>query len=125
MRRKQEGITLIGFIIVLIVFMIFGWFAMKVIPMYTEYSDVVKGLEGAIKEPGIATMDEKSIRDHISRHFEIGYVSSIDYKDVKLKRDENGLTMSVDYEVRKPLVYNLFLVGHFEKTVSNVPGKGD
>ena len=31
----------------------------------------------------------------------------------------------IDYEVRKPLFYNIFLVGHFEKQVSTVPGKVD
>jgi hypothetical protein len=94
---------------------------MRLIPMYSEYYSIEKAMEGTIKEPGIATADEFTIRDKISRHFETGYVYTIEPKDIKLKRAQDGLTMSVEYEVRKPLFYNIFLVGHFEKTVSTNP----
>ncbi len=123
MRRGQQGLTLIGFVMVLAVLGCVAYFAMRIIPMYTEYSSIVQAMEGVIKEPGIATADEHTIRDHISRHFEIGYVDTVDYKDIKIKREQNGLTLSVVYEVRKPFVYNIFLVGHFEKTVSTGPVK--
>ena len=125
MRRGQQGLTLMGFVVVLIVLGMFGYLAMRLIPMYTEYYSIVQAMQGVIKEPGIGTADERLIRDHISRHFEVGYVYSVDPKDIKLKREQNGLTMSVDYEVRKPLFYNIFVLGHFEKTVSTVPGKTD
>ncbi|MGH8337067.1 MAG: DUF4845 domain-containing protein [Gammaproteobacteria bacterium] len=123
MRGRQQGITLIGFIVVLVVLACFAYLAMRIIPMYSEYYGIVQALVGVSKEPGIATADERVIRDHISRHFEVGYVDSIGPDDIKLKRTENGLTMSVDYEVRKPLVYNLFILGHFEKTVNTGPAK--
>lgn len=123
MRRAQQGITLIGFIMVLVVFGCVAYIAMRLIPMYTEYFSVVKALKGVSTESGIEMMDERKIRDLLSRHFDISYVESIQPKDVKIKRDQSGLTMSVDYEVRAPLAYNVFLLCHFENTVRTSPGK--
>jgi hypothetical protein len=125
MRRAQQGITLMGFIIVLIVLGMFAYFAMKLIPMYSEYSSISQALDGVIKEPNIETADQYTILDKISRHFETGYVYTIQPKDIKVKREINGITMTADYEVRKPLFYNIYLVGHFFKQVSTVPGKKD
>ena len=41
MQRKMMGITLIGFVIVLVVLGFFGYVAMRLIPAYTEYYGVV------------------------------------------------------------------------------------
>jgi Domain of unknown function (DUF4845) len=123
MRRAQQGITLMGFIIVLIVLGCFAYFAMKLIPMYSEYMSISQALDAVIKEPGIDGMPAGVIEDKISRHFEVSYVYTIQPKDVVIKREQNGITLTADYEVRKPLAYNIFLVGHFNKVVSTVPGK--
>lgn len=123
MRRAQQGLTLIGFIMVLIVLGCVAYLAMRLIPMYIEYFGIVKALESTVKDPGITTADEYTLRDKISRHFETGYVHSIQPKDIKITHAQDGLKLAVDYEVREPLVYNIFLVGHFEKTVSTSPGK--
>jgi hypothetical protein len=122
MRRTQQGITLIGFVIVLAVLGCFAYFAMKLIPMYSEYMSISQALDAVIKEPGIENADHFVLEDKISRHFETGYVYTITPKDIIAKRTTDGLTLTADYEVRKPLMYNIFLVGHFTKIVTTVPG---
>ncbi|HTA64919.1 MAG TPA: DUF4845 domain-containing protein [Xanthomonadaceae bacterium] len=123
MRRGQQGITLMGFVIVLIVLLCVAYFAMRVIPMYEEYYGISKALDAVVHDPAVNGASELKIQDMISRHFETGYVDSIGPKDVKIDRREAGVTLSVEYDVSKPLVYNLSLVGHFEKTASTIPGK--
>ncbi|HTD29454.1 MAG TPA: DUF4845 domain-containing protein [Xanthomonadaceae bacterium] len=123
MRRAQQGITLIGFIFILILLGCVAYIAMRLIPMYSEYYSVVQALNSVIKEPGIEHMDQFTLLDKISRRFETSYVETIQPKDIKVKREQNGITLTADYEVRKPLAYNIFLVGHFEKTVSTAPMK--
>jgi len=125
MRRGQQGLTLMGFIVVLIVLGFFAYLAMRLIPMYTEYFQIVKAMDAVVKDPIAASADDHKVQDMISRHFEIGYVDSITPKDIKMKHEQNGLTLSVSYEVRKPLFYNIFIVGHFEKVLSTVPSKID
>ncbi len=127
MRRGQQGLTLIGFVMVLILLGCVAYLAMRLIPAYTEYYSVVNNLKGIAQEPGISTMDAGAIHNLIGRRFNISYVESIESKDVKIIRDTNGMRLNVNYEVRKPVVYNIDLVVHFEKTVpvgttgANVP----
>ena len=42
MKRKQSGLTFIGFVIVLAVAGLFIYVGMKLVPMYTEYYSVKK-----------------------------------------------------------------------------------
>jgi len=42
MKTKQSGVTLIGFLVILLVVGFFGYMAMKLVPSYTEYGGVVK-----------------------------------------------------------------------------------
>jgi len=127
MRRGQQGLTLLGFIIVLIVLGIFAYFAMLVIPMYSEYFAIQKALKAVIKDPALTTADQYKIQDMISRHFETGYISSVQPKDIKVKRDQFGITLTADYETRKQLGQSsLYLMGHFTDSESTNPvsGKG-
>jgi hypothetical protein len=116
---RQKGITLIGFVFILIVLGFFAYLGMRIVPMYIEYFSVVKSIKHVASQPGIGTADETKIRDLLSREFDIGYVDSIKDKDVKIKRLQNAVELSVDYEVRKPGAYNIDLVGHFQKTVAS------
>jgi len=122
MRRGQQGLTLIGFMLVLVVAGCVAYLAMRVVPMYLEYFQVVKAMEGVAQEPGIESMDPERIHMSLGKRFNIGYVESIDHKDVKIIRDANGMRLTVAYDVRKPVVSNIDLIAHFEKTV-NVGGK--
>ena len=121
----QKGITLIGFIFVLIVMGFFAYLGMRIIPMYIEYFSVVKSIKHVASQPGIGTAGEHKIRDLLSREFDIGYVDSIQDKDVKIKQLQGAVELSVDYEVRKNGAYNIDLVGHFQKTVSSSTESGD
>jgi len=122
MRRGQQGLTLMSFVVVLLVLGCIAYLAMRVVPAYLEYFQVVKAMEGVAQEPGVETMDPTRMHSLLGRRFDIGYVETIQDKDVKIIRDTNGTRLSVDYDVRKPVVSNVDLIIHFEKTV-NVGGK--
>lgn len=114
MKRKQSGITLIGFIIVLGVVGLFAYMGMKLIPMYSEFYGVKQALQGLASEPEIATKDPAKIKDLFFRRLYISYAENIKAEHVKLERKDAGYVMTVKYEVRKPLIANLDVVGRFE-----------
>ena len=122
MRRGQQGLTLIGFMMVLILAGCVAYLAMRIVPMYLEYMQVVKAMEGVAQEPGIETMDPDRIHNLLGRRFNIGYVETVDARDIKILRDNNGMRLSVEYDVRKPVVSNIDVIAHFQKIV-NVGGK--
>ena len=113
MKRKQSGMTLIGFILVLGVAGVFIYVGMKVVPMYSEHYSVKQGLKGLAQEPGVASLDANRIKDLFWRRMNVSYVESVKAENVKLQRKEAGWLMTVDYEVRRPLIANLDVVGKF------------
>ncbi|TAK39460.1 MAG: DUF4845 domain-containing protein [Lysobacteraceae bacterium] len=113
MKRTQGGITLIGFIIVLALVGFFAYVAMKLVPMYSEYYAVKQALKGLQQEPGIANRDPAKIQDLFFRRLYISYAENVKAENVKIERVDGGWNMSVNYEVRKPLMGNLDVVGKF------------
>lgn len=113
MRRNQKGLSLVGFILVLGVVGVFLYMGMKLVPMYTEYFAVKKSLEGLAREPGMADNDPAKIKDLFFRRMDINYSENVKPENVSIKRKDAGWTVTVDYEVRRPLIANLDVVGRF------------
>ena len=125
MKRNQGGMTLIGFVIVLAVVGFFAYIGMKLFPMYSEYYAVKQALKGLQAEPGIADKDPGKIQDLFFRRLYISYAEDVKPENVKIERIDAGWKMSVSYEVRKPLVYNLDVVGKFDASENLVRHGGD
>ena len=116
MRNSQRGISLLGFIIVLAVVGLFAYVGMKLFPMYSEYYSVRSAMKGLASEPGIGNTDPRKIQDLFFRRLYISYSENVKPEHVKIKRVGAGWQMDVKYEVRKPLIANLDVVGKFEST---------
>jgi hypothetical protein len=113
MKRTQEGLTLIGFIVVLAVVGVFAYVGMKVAPMYSEFYSVKQAMKAISAEPGIGNMAPRDVMIRLFNRLNISYASSIKQENIKLKRGDRGWVMTIDYEVRRPLIANLDVVGKF------------
>ena len=114
---RQRGITLIGFIFVLIVVGFFGYMVMVLGPAYNEYYGVVKAMN-TVAGNAQPNTDFQTLRMAMDKQFNVGYVSSVDAKQAKLIRDKTlGNVLSLDYEVRKPFLYNVDFVVKFSHAV--------
>ncbi|HZX81005.1 MAG TPA: DUF4845 domain-containing protein [Lysobacter sp.] len=113
MRHRQQGLTLTSFILVLAVVGVFIYVGMKVVPMYSEYYSVKRALEGMAGEAGMSDNDPEKIRDLFFRRMDVNYSENVKPENVKLKRKDAGWVMTVDYDVQRPLIANLDVVGHF------------
>ena len=124
MRRKQGGITLIGFIIVAAVVGFFVYIGIKLFPMYSEYYSVKSALKGLSAEAGVANYEPAKIRDLFFRRLYVSDAQNVKQDNVKIQRVDSGWQVDVQYEVRKPLVANLDVVGKFHAT-QNLTRAGD
>lgn len=116
MKRKQSGLSLLGFLVVLAVVGFAAYIGMKLFPMYQEYYSVQSAMKGLANEPGVADMDPHKVQDLFFRRLYINYSENVKPQNVKFERTEGGWRMRVNYEVRRPLVGNLDVVGRFDKT---------
>ncbi len=127
MRRKVKGITLIGFAMVLCVLGFFAYLAMRLVPMYVEYFGVVKAMEMERSDAGSAQKSVDEIRRDMGLKFDTQYVdsSSVPPAAIQVVRQGGSSTLRIAYEKRVPFLYNLDLVGKFDKSVSLNGAGGD
>ena len=116
MKRKQSGLSLVGFLVVLAVVGFAAYVGMKLFPMYQEFYSVQSAMKGLANEPGVADMDPAKVQDLFFRRLYINYSENVKPQNVKFERVEGGWKMRVNYEVRRPLVGNLDVVGRFDST---------
>ncbi|MEE7546378.1 DUF4845 domain-containing protein [Xanthomonas sp. Kuri4-1] len=116
MKRRQEGMTLTSFVVVLAVVGFAVYIGMKLFPMYQEYYAVRTAMKSLANEPGSADMDPARAKDLFFRRLYISYSENVDKDDVKFERVDGGWRMHVAYEVRRPLLGNLDVVGKFDST---------
>jgi len=105
--------TLTSFILVLAVVGVFLYVGMKVVPMYSEYYSVKRALEGMAGEAGMSDNDPEKIRQLFFRRMDVDYVENVKPANVKIVRKDAGWLMTVDYDVQRPLIANLDVVGRF------------
>ena len=117
MAIRQRGITLIGFVIILIVVSFFGYMGMVLGPAYNEYYGVVKAMNFVAHQSTPDDTDYGSMVKALDRQFNVGYVDTVTGSQAKLIRDKRGNMLSMEYEARKPFLYNIDFVLKFASSV--------
>jgi hypothetical protein len=116
--RKQRGVTMIGWIFLMIPIAVVVYAGIRVGPEYLNYYKVVTALKDTAKqlEPD-TTVTPNGIRTIIERRFDTGYVNVPKARDLDIVKVENGWEVTADYESTVPLFGNLFLTMTFKKSV--------
>jgi hypothetical protein len=115
--RKQGGLTLIGFIIVLAITIFVAFIGMKIVPIYMEYYSVVSAMNGVASERGSANLSPYDIRVRVLNRLYVSYsAENVKEQHIKIFRG-NGVNLRIAYEVRKPVIGNLDVVAKFDRSV--------
>ena len=127
MHHKSKGITLIGFVIVLVVAGFFAYVAMKLIPAYTEYFGVVKSMDQLSKEPGVASKSLDQLRGDLGFKFSTQYVDeqNVPLSSVTAVRDAGKVILRTAYERRIPFMYNVDLLVSFDHSINLTSNTGE
>ena len=116
--RNHSGLTLIGFLIVLVITLFFAYAAMRVVPMYLEYHALGNALELLQKDPASSSLSPSKIKQKIQMSLWASYSSdNIKDSNVKISKTTEGVRVRVAYEVRKPFLGNIDIIGKFDKSV--------
>lgn len=124
MRNRQRGLSIIGFLILLVVVGFFAYAAMLLIPAYTEYFGVVKAMKGVADDVGAETMPIEQIRSKLDFNMNLQYVGekTVPPNAIKLNTQGGGRILQVVYDKQIPFLYNVSLLVHFEHA-ENLGGK--
>ena len=116
--RKQNGLTLIGFVIVLSIVLLFAYAAMRLVPMYLEYYALIQAMEKLEDDPMAKSMSAQKIRQSIQMSLWASYASNnIQDQHIRISKKSDGVNVRVAYEVRKDFLGNVDLIGSFDRTV--------
>ena len=119
MKARQSGITLLGFLFILMIFGFFAYMAMKLVPAYAEYMGVVKALKEVASEPGVVNKPLDQIKSDLSFKGDFQYVdsSTLSHARIRILTGNGKPKLSIQYERDIPFMYNIDFLLHFEKTV--------
>jgi Tfp pilus assembly major pilin PilA len=116
--RKQNGLTLIGFVIVLSIVLLFAYAAMRLVPMYLEYYALIQAMEKLEDDPMAKAMSAQKIKQSIQMSLWASYASNnIKNEHIRISKKSDGVNVRVVYEVRKDFLGNVDLIGSFDRTV--------
>ncbi|WGG52316.1 DUF4845 domain-containing protein [Rugamonas sp. DEMB1] len=97
---KQEGISLVGLIVVLAVAGFVGILALKIVPTYSEYRAVLNAIKAAKATGG----GVREIQNSFDANATVNYISSIGGKDLIIGKENGEMEVSFAYEKKIPLV---------------------
>lgn len=119
MKSKQTGVTLIGFLIVLVVLGFFAFMAMKLVPSYIEYMGVEKAmLQISTEGANGKTLDDMRRELAFKMNFQYVDDSTIQPSDVTLTRTNGAGTLNVQYDKQVPFFANIDFLLHFNHSVA-------
>jgi hypothetical protein len=113
LRSEQRGLTMFGFLFVVVVLVVVALLAMKLVPAYIEFFSVKKILATMGQEPDLKSKSNAEIRSDFMKRAEVGYVSVVKPEDLTIDRRAGVPVVSADYAFRTKLVGNVSLVVDF------------
>lgn len=115
---KQKGISLIGFILVMVLVAILSLLVMKLFPAYNDNLKISQALQGLHETPGLRNATKKEIIDAMNKRLYINYGDKVVdiNKTLKVKQKDGKRFVNVDYEVVIPLVYNISALLAFDNS---------
>ena len=117
MMRRQRGVTMIGWIFLLVPLAICLYAGIRVVPEYLNYYKVVKAMKDtAATLKSDDTITAGTVRTALQRRFDVGYVDKPSVDEIVVVKGEKGWTMAADYEVTAPLFGNVHLLIAFKST---------
>lgn len=114
---RELGLSLTGFIFVIIVLGLVAVLGMKVVPTVVEFMAVKK----AIVTAKAAGTTAKEIQDSFEKQRTTAYIESVSGKDLEIIKTSDGYDVAVAYEKRIPLVGPASLVIDYAASTSKTP----
>ncbi len=113
-RRRQTGLTLVGWLMVILVIGSAATLAVRLIPHYVEYRSSVGSINGLPKDR-VHTMSVGEIREALERRFTVNSINDKSVRDViTIDRRRDGTSLLLVYEEREPLIFNVGLILYFD-----------
>ena len=113
--RRQEGVTLTGFMVVAIIVVIALLLGFKLAPPYMEFYTLEKLLRQIAAEPHKGEL-RNSVRRAFNLKSGIDNITTVNENDLQVTKDGDRVIITAEYTVRVPLIYNISACMDFRAT---------
>lgn len=114
-RKKQQGLTLISIIIILLLIAFFTLLTLKIAPIYINHSRVMNSLNAIKNKPDIEKKSRYQVINLLQKSFNINYVEKVTKEDITIvKHGPFYLHVRIEYEVIEPIFGNLSVLVQFD-----------
>jgi len=119
MNRKQSGLTMISWIVVIGLVGIQGVMALRIIPVYINYSTLKTVMDDMQAKASIKGMTGKELNKAFRKRLKTNnlYDLASDKEAFKFKKIQGGYNLKADYEERGAILGNLEFVATFNYQV--------
>ena len=116
--QQQRGLSYWGLLLIIAVFGFVLTCVSKMGPAYIDAYYVDEGLRKLAENQNIRDMTRGEIKRELDRFFLINNVRGEPTKAVQVIRGADSMLVSVDYELRQPLLSNVDVVMRFNKQLN-------
>ncbi|MEM6641244.1 MAG: DUF4845 domain-containing protein [Pseudomonadota bacterium] len=117
MRHRQQGMTMIGWLIVLVIFGLFALAALRLVPIYLEQFRVSSSLDALSAEMTEPVSRKKEISTFLSKRFDVESIRAIQPQDVTIERKDDHWLVRATYDARAPYIGSLHFIVTTDKSV--------
>lgn len=113
--RGQRGMAMIQWLILVLVVGGTATMAIRTVPHYIDFYTMVSVVE-ALPKNQVHVMSKQKIRDSLKKRFKINNIREFDLtKIVAIERMRGTTAVTLEYEIREHLFYNVDVVLSFNK----------
>lgn len=116
-RKRQQGLTFISWLVILIVLGFLVMIGLKITPVYLEHFAVKSSLESLKSEPLISRKPITEIRKMLSRRLNINEIRGLSKDNIIIRRTGGITTVTIKYEKRRNIIGNLSLIMSFDDSI--------
>jgi len=115
-RRRQGGMTTLGFIVLAAFVGLFAFASIRLTPVYLNYMKVAGVVDGVFNEFDGQKATRAMIRQSLMRRFDVESVSEISARDITVTAVDGGFEVRAEYDHTTPFISNVSFTVHFDKT---------
>ena len=112
---RMRGVSVAGWMVIIVLTVVLGTAALRVIPVYLEYSTIKTAINGLLADSKVGLQSENEIRATLEKRFNVNNVNAISARELMISKDSGLLYIGFDYEVREPLFGNVDLILSFKQ----------
>ena len=117
--RKQSGLTMISWIIILGLVAVQGVMALRIVPVYLNYNSVKSVMDKLPQDAEVKGISVKKLNELFRKRLKINNLYDLaKNKDAfKIKKIQGGYMLVANYEEKGPIMGNLEFVATFNHKV--------